>query len=79
MSIKKKIVQISSSLFPSAFSNFAYKKLTTPQSHKLKQNDIVNLDSSTKSRFNFKSAEIQVYQWIKGDNSPVLQVLLAAY
>lgn len=74
MSIKKKIVQISSSLFPSAFSNFAYKKLTTPQSHKLKQNDIVNLDSSTKSRFNFKSAEIQVYQWIKGDNSPVLLV-----
>jgi len=72
--MKKTIVRISSSLFPRAFSNFAYKKLTNPQSHKLKQNDIVNMDSSTKSRFNFKSTEIQVYEWTTDAKPPILLV-----
>ena len=72
--MKKKIIRITSSIFPTAFANFAYKKLTRPQSNRLKQNDIVNMDSSIKSRITFKSAEIQIYEWNSGDKPLVLLV-----
>lgn len=72
--MKKKILRLSTLLFPNAFINFAYKKLTHPQSRKLKQNDLVNLDSATKSRLNFKSAEIQIYEWTMGEKPAVLLV-----
>lgn len=72
--MKKKIIKLFSSIFPGVFTTFAYNKLTQPQSHKLKQNDIVNMDSAIKSRLAFKNSEIQMYHWPNGDQPTVLLV-----
>ncbi len=72
--MKKKTIRILSTILPRSFTNFAYRKLTNPQSHKLKKNEATNMDSASKSRLKFKSSEIQLYQWKTGEQPTVLLV-----
>jgi pimeloyl-ACP methyl ester carboxylesterase len=73
MSVRKTTIRIASFLFPRVFTNFAYHKLTRPQTRQLKKNEELSMDSALKSRLKFKESEIQVYEW-KGEKAPVLLV-----
>lgn len=71
--MKKKLIKIASFLFPKATLNFAYKKLTQPQSKQLKKNETLIMDRAEKSRFKLNGAEIQIYEW-HGEKEAILLV-----
>ena len=70
--MNKKLVKLSSVLFPKKVANFAYKMLTNPQVKKLRTNEIVTLDRSIKEVIPFKGFDIQTYKWLGGEDSVLL-------
>lgn len=70
--MKKKLVRIASGVFPRIITSFAYNKLTNPQVHKLRKNEIETLDKAHKERFEFKEFDIQLYTWKGGDKKVLL-------
>ncbi len=70
--MQKTIVRTLSTLFPGAMVNLAYRKLTSPQIRKLRDNELIVLDQAEKTIFPFKGFEIQTYKWAGGGNSVLL-------
>jgi len=70
--MKKQIINFLSNLFPTAFTNFAYKQLTNPQIRKLRANEIAILDQSKKEDFLFKGFNIKTYVWEGGEKEVLL-------
>jgi esterase/lipase len=68
----KKAIKISSHLFPSLMVNLAYKKLTNPQVHKLREHESAILEKADKQLFPFKGFEIQTYKWGNGAKKVML-------
>jgi len=71
--MKKLLVKITSSLFPSVVTSFAYNQLTHPQVSKLRDNELVTLEKADKEKFQFNDCEIQLYKW-KGGAKKVLLI-----
>ncbi|MDB3907522.1 alpha/beta hydrolase [Crocinitomicaceae bacterium] len=61
--MKKTVVKIASILAPKKVANYAYDKLTRPQVHKLRDNEVEVLDTAQKSVFPYKGFDIQSYHW----------------
>ncbi len=70
--MKKQIVKVVSTLFPSAVISFAYRQLTNPQVHKLREHELKTLNKADKEKFKFKDFEIQLYTWKGGDKTVLL-------
>jgi|TARA_R110000737_G_scaffold292679_1_gene299212 esterase/lipase len=71
--MKKKIIKVTSTIFPRAFTKYAYSKLTQPQSRQLKKNEEISMESAKKSRLSYKNSEIQIYEW-ENEKKPILLV-----
>jgi esterase/lipase len=61
--MKKRLIGIVSSLFPSAFARVAYGKLTHPQVHKLRGHEISVLDKAHQEDFAYGEFQIKTYAW----------------
>ena len=70
--MKKLLVRIASNLFPKQITDFAYKQLTNPQVHKLRENEVHTLDKAVKEKYPFKGFDIQLYTWKGGDKKVLL-------
>lgn len=71
--MKKLLIRISSNLFPSIITSFAYKKLTNPQVRKLRPNEMTTLEKAEKEIYRFKDFKIQLYTW-RGGNKKILLI-----
>ena len=56
--MKKQLIRIVSAIFPSLITSFAYKQLTNPQVHKLRENELKTLDRADKESIAFKGFDI---------------------
>ncbi|MEM0930857.1 MAG: alpha/beta hydrolase [Bacteroidota bacterium] len=70
--MRKTIVRLASTLFPSSITSFAYKQLTNPQVRKLRENELKTLDKADKNILKFKDFDIQLYTWKKGQRDVLL-------
>ncbi|MBV6644197.1 MAG: alpha/beta hydrolase [Cyclobacteriaceae bacterium] len=70
--MKKTLVKIASSFFPTLITSFAYKQLTNPQIRKLRSNELKTLEKSEKEDFSFKGFNIKLYTWKGGDKRILL-------
>lgn len=70
--MKKQVVKIASTLFPSLVASYAYRQLTSPQVRKLRENELKTLEKATKRTFPFKGFDIQLYAWPKGEKKVLL-------
>ena len=61
--MKKKFILFASSLFPSTFARIAYEKLTHPQVHKLRENEVSTLDKADQEDFDYGDFNIKTYAW----------------
>lgn len=61
--MKKKIVNIVSSVFPNFFTKIAYDQLTNPQITKLRTHELTTLNKSEQRDIAFKDFTIRTYQW----------------
>ncbi len=61
--MKKSLIRISSSLFPSLFARIAYEKLTHPQVHKLRDHELSTLDKARQEDVPYGEFEIKTYAW----------------
>ncbi len=61
--MKKKIINIASSFFPSFFTKIAYNQLTNPQVKKLRTHELVTLDKAEQNDFVFRDFTIKTYKW----------------
>jgi predicted alpha/beta hydrolase family esterase len=71
--MKQKIVYLLSLILPNTFTRIAFNQLTNPQTHKLRDHELVTLDKSIKERIPFKSFEIQTYHW-QGSGDKILLI-----
>lgn len=70
--MKKAFVKIASAIFPGTVSSFAYKQLTNPQIHKLRENELLVLDKAEKELFPYQGFDIQLYKWTGGSKKILL-------
>lgn len=70
----KKIINISSRLFPNTMAYFAYKTLTNPELKKSNIHEIDILDKAYKEKILFRKFNIQFYQWGEPNNDPILLI-----
>ena len=70
--MKKTVVKTLSTLFPKVITSFAYKQLTNPQVHKLRENEVATLNKAEREMFRFKDFDIQLYTWKGGDKKILL-------
>lgn len=68
-----KIIQILSSIFPSAFVKIAFNKLAYPQIRKLREREMETMKTSTQRDFAFKGFKIKLYEW-KNSGEPILLI-----
>lgn len=59
-------------MMPTVFVDFAFRKLTSPQVHKLREHETKVLDKAEKSVFQYEESEIQVYEWKAGPQKVLL-------
>ncbi len=71
--MKRKVIRFLSSIFPSAFTELAYKNLTSPQVKKLRDNELEVLNKSQRKDISFKDFTISTYTW-DGEGDRVLLV-----
>lgn len=61
--MRKKLVNIVSSTFPSFFTKVAYDKLSNPQIRKLRENELLILKQSKSTVLDFEGFKIKIYEW----------------
>lgn len=61
--MKKRFIHFVSSLFPSVFARIAYEKLTHPQVHKLRENELTTLAKAKQEDFDYEGFKIKTYAW----------------
>ncbi|MFK7787297.1 MAG: alpha/beta fold hydrolase [Crocinitomicaceae bacterium] len=61
--MKKRLIFLASSLFPSTFARIAYEKLTHPQVHKLRKHELVTLDKAVQRDLDYAGFSIKTYAW----------------
>ncbi len=72
--MKKKIIGVSSKIFPRTVAYYTYKLLTNPQLKKIRQHEIEVLDKANKKIIPFRKFNIQLYEWGNKNNEPILLV-----
>lgn len=70
--MKKVLSKIASNLFPNLVVSYAYKQLTNPQVHKLRENELSTLNKAEQENFEFKGFDIRLYTWKGGDKTVLL-------
>lgn len=70
--MRKKIIGLSSSVFPGFFVRLAYQKLTNPQVRNLRANELEILKKANQSVFPFRNFNIQTYTWLGGSKKILL-------
>lgn len=73
--MKKRLIFLASSLFPSAFARIAYKQLTLPQVHKLRENELVTLDKANQGDFEYQGFNIRTYAWNENGSKEALLLI----
>lgn len=68
----KNLVRFLSILTPNLVVGYAYKRLTSPQVKKLRENELEVLDKATKKRITYEGFDIQLYQWGNGSKKVLL-------
>lgn len=72
--MKRKIIGVSSKIFPRTTAYYAYKLLTNPQLKKIRQHELEVLDKAKKKIISFNKFKIQLYEWGNKNNEPILLV-----
>lgn len=70
--MKKSVLHAVSGLFPAVFVSYAYKKLTSPQVHKLREHEEEVLAKSLETTYRFRDFSIQLYEWKAGPEKVLL-------
>lgn len=70
--MKKQFIHFISSLFPSAFARIAYEKLTHPQVHKLRANEMATLEKAKQNDFDYAGFKIKTYTWNENGSKEAL-------
>lgn len=61
--MKKKLIRITSTLFPSFFARKAYEQLTHPQVHKLREHELTMLEKAHQEDLDYEGFTIRTYAW----------------
>jgi len=70
--MRKKIINIASSIFPGIFTKIAYNQLINPQNRKLRAHELTTLDKAEQNDFAFKDFTIKTYKWNNGGEAILL-------
>ena len=70
--MKKRLIHFASSLFPSAFARIAYEKLTHPQVHKLRTNEMTTLEKANQEDLDYADFKIKTYSWNENGSKEAL-------
>lgn len=68
----KKTIKVLCQIAPKFVVNLAYRKLTSPQVHKLRANELEVLDTAEKATLKFQDFDIQTYKWQGGEKRVLL-------
>ncbi|MEM9824556.1 MAG: alpha/beta hydrolase [Bacteroidota bacterium] len=61
--MKKKLINLASTVFPQLFTKIAYDKLINPQVRKLRENELAVLSQARQEDYAFQNFQIKVYTW----------------
>ena len=73
--MKKRLIFLASSLFPSLFARIAYEKLTHPQVHKLRDHELTTLDKANQSEYDYGGFKIKTYAWNENGSKEALLLI----
>ena len=73
--MKKRLIFLASSLFPSLFARIAYEKLTHPQVHKLRDHELTTLDKANQGELDYSGFKIKTYAWNESGSKEALLLI----
>lgn len=72
--MRKQFIKFLSVLFPKMLSNIAYKNISNPQQHKLREHELKALNTANKEQLDFNEFKIQIYKWGNPEHEKILLI-----